>query len=610
MRIDITKPPSSENPKKNGPDLSSNFPLARHERCDVYFGARETVGGSSVSSGCWGEDSNHEYEWARTLPRSRPFAFPASHPRQYFDAACYNSPSQEERVPWSSSNMNISEYRREFAAFNSSLELARYRHHAGLEPGLETREVFERYSDLFTPQAVADLCLLYDQAPVALETERTAIRRLLSVARFWHLELRAGKLTEELACCQSSSHLEWNGKSLSIRDVPRLLAREPDKACRRELTAQFVAAVSACDDLRAERLELLHKSACEFGLGSYKDLFQGHGATDYRGLLRDADSFLQRTRSAYASALADAVARHLGGISVKDLHQADYLFLAEMPSLRKFFPSKNLISAYADTIGGLGIESRKQLNLKIEGDTRPGKDAEAAYFRVDPPEDVRVVFAPAEGLATYRNFFHAAGKAQHHAWCSADLARRYPEFIYSLDSAMTEGYGFLFTNLLIDAKWLPEHLSNVSQTQARAMARDLALLVLHDVRLWCAAMSYEGLQAVRDKSSGQVQLAYTEIMAEATGFQFNPGLYLFEADITLHSATRLRAMAFAFAMIEFLRTRYGGRWWTSRRAGEELRDVWNTASRYSVEEIARLVGLGEISLDFVGDSLLAAIREV
>ena len=42
--------------------------LARHGRCDVYCGARETVGESSVSSGCWGEDSDHEYEWARRTP--------------------------------------------------------------------------------------------------------------------------------------------------------------------------------------------------------------------------------------------------------------------------------------------------------------------------------------------------------------------------------------------------------------------------------------------------------------------------------------------------------------------------------------------------------------
>ncbi len=31
-------------------------------------GQEETVGGSSVSSGCWGEDSNHEYGWARRTP--------------------------------------------------------------------------------------------------------------------------------------------------------------------------------------------------------------------------------------------------------------------------------------------------------------------------------------------------------------------------------------------------------------------------------------------------------------------------------------------------------------------------------------------------------------
>jgi hypothetical protein len=43
-------------------------PLARHKRCDVYCGARETVGESSVSSGCWGEDSDHEYGWARRTP--------------------------------------------------------------------------------------------------------------------------------------------------------------------------------------------------------------------------------------------------------------------------------------------------------------------------------------------------------------------------------------------------------------------------------------------------------------------------------------------------------------------------------------------------------------
>ena len=31
-------------------------------------GQEETVGESSVSCGCWGEDSDHEYGWARRTP--------------------------------------------------------------------------------------------------------------------------------------------------------------------------------------------------------------------------------------------------------------------------------------------------------------------------------------------------------------------------------------------------------------------------------------------------------------------------------------------------------------------------------------------------------------
>ena len=38
-------------------------------RLAMYIvGQEETVGESSVSSGCWGEDSDHTYGWARRTP--------------------------------------------------------------------------------------------------------------------------------------------------------------------------------------------------------------------------------------------------------------------------------------------------------------------------------------------------------------------------------------------------------------------------------------------------------------------------------------------------------------------------------------------------------------
>jgi hypothetical protein len=39
-----------------------------------------------------------------------------------------------------------------------------------------------------------------------------------------------------------------------------------------------------------------------------------------------------------------------------------------------------------------------------------------------------------------------------------------------------------------------------------------------------------------------------------------------------------------------------------------LIDIWNTASRYSVEELARLVWGGALSFDLMADALTAALE--
>jgi len=39
----------------------------------------------------------------------------------------------------------------------------------------------------------------------------------------------------------------------------------------------------------------------------------------------------------------------------------------------------------------------------------------------------------------------------------------------------------------------------------------------------------------------------------------------------------------------------------AKKAGDELIDLWNTSSRYSVEELARLIGMGDLSFDLLAD---------
>jgi hypothetical protein len=75
-------------------------------------------------------------------------------------------------------------------------------------------------------------------------------------------------------------------------------------------------------------------------------------------------------------------------------------------------------------------------------------------------------------------------------------------------------------------------------------------------------------------------------------------------------ADLLRAAAFEALLRDRLRSAYGFRWWTSRRAGDFLIDLWNTGQRYSIEEMASLIGLGTIDPAWTLDELSRELRQV
>ncbi|MBD0373694.1 MAG: hypothetical protein ICV60_22875 [Pyrinomonadaceae bacterium] len=506
--------------------------------------------------------------------------------------------------------MNVSDYRSEFAAFSSAIELAHYRHRAGFEPQLQTEPVYERYQDLFTRDAIEGLKLALQQLPESQETGRAGLNSLLGTARIGFLEAHAKELTDEYAHCQSSAQVEWDGGRVSLHSVPKMVANEPDAVRRRELMARWVDAVAGCNDIRAARLESLHESARALGFDSYRALYVEIIGTDLEALALRTDAFLARTETAYASALRRAATRDLPGVSFEELQYSDYLFFQRMSRLDRFFPAGDVLPTYAAAMSGLGIHVEQQKNIHIDAEVRPTKNPRAACFRINAPDDVRLLVAPVGGVYDYTVLFHEAGHAQHFGWSSRELIKRHPEFMYPPDHATTEGYAFLLNYLFLDPLWLREHLPNVSEERVRDIQGCLALLSLHNVRRYCARLRYElTLHETSAVRSEHLMHLYAQLQSEATGFRRSPQLYLWDVDDGFYAAAYLRAWAFEVGLREHLRTRYGRRWWAERRAGDELIDLWNTSSRYTVEDLAKHIGFGEVSFELLADSLTSAVSE-
>lgn len=506
--------------------------------------------------------------------------------------------------------MDISDYRRDYAAYCSALELAHYQHRAGFERELHLEPIYDRYGDLFAREAIENLARTYAETPEHRETERAGLHKLTGAARIGYLETQARELTDELARCQAAQRVAWQNELLPVNNVPKIIANEQDRQRRRELTARWVDALAACNDLRAARLETFHASARALGFDSYRALLTAITGTDYERLAATTQKFLERTEAVYTSALARVVARDLPGATFSELGHSDYFYFQRMPRLTSLFPAEELMATYAAAMEGFGLRVERQKNIHIDDAERPFKNPRAACFRINAPDDVRLLISPVGGALDYTTLFHETGHAQHFGGSSRDLVSRYPEFLYPPEAATTEGHAFLFSHLFLDAEWLAERRGGIGPERARDVARDLALVVCSSIRRRCGSLAYEiQLHDSTNVRSEQLQASFADTISNAMHFRRPPALYLAEVDDDFYSAAYLRAWAFEASLREYFKTRYGRRWWASRKCGDELIDLWNTSSRYTVEELARLIGFGEISFELLADNLIAAMKE-
>jgi hypothetical protein len=504
--------------------------------------------------------------------------------------------------------MQASDYRRDFNTYCSARERAAGEFYAGRADRLDPAPLRDRYGDLWTREAVAELTGERDATPATFETERAALSRLAGAARLGYAERRAREVSDELSRCESAARAEWGGERLSPDEAATLLTDERDAARRRELSARWLDSLAACDDLRAARLEALRDAARDLGFDDFGALRADATRADAASLTAHAELFLEITAATYSSRLSRWAALNLPPHFARNPESPDAFSLARLFHLDEYFPARDATKAFEAVAGGLGIRAgRRGDGVAAEESARAGR-GRARCFAVSPPDDVRLVFSPRAGADFYRRFFQEAARARQLAWVSPELPARYPEFVHSPDASVAGGFARLFRLLFTDPAWIERHTGTPASV-AREIASACALVELHDARRACAlALDQTELQRAGAARSEAAAAAYAERLAEATGFrQPAAGRLVAGLGDGASAADEVRALLFAASLGEYLRTRHGTRWWAARAAGDELIDVWTTGARYPAEELAALLGAPRPDAELLSNSLAAAV---
>ena len=494
----------------------------------------------------------------------------------------------------------LEQYRRDYAEFNAAAMREYYLFGSGQKTRLDLAPIYDRFGDLFSRDAIAKLKQQLDETSPHFETDRASLGRLLQFAVEQFLEDAAKELAEEIGAHKAAATVEFAGRTMTFQDTFVALATERDRATRLAIDGKRLAVIAAANDLHAERLAKQHEAARSLGYESYTKLFERLRQLDYEAVWRAASPLLDRTESLYVARLNEALQRDLG-IGVEEAERSDYLHLIRLTRFDARFPASRLIEVYRETMAGLGINIDAQPNIEIDNAIRPHKQSRAHCVPILVPDEIKLIIRPAGGQADYKALLHEAGHSQHYGWTAAGLR---PEFKYTGDYALSESYAFLFHHLLTDRAWLTEFLGFAN---SRDFLRSIMLVELIMARRSVAKLGYERrLHAGEDFARAADD--YAESLSEATRFATSKTEYLSDTDEAFYVTNYVRAWAFESQLREHIKTRFGERWWASQRAGNFLKEIWETGDRYNADEMASQIGIGPLSFDFLIDEFNEALK--
>jgi hypothetical protein len=479
--------------------------------------------------------------------------------------------------------VNVNQFEKRAETFREEMVREYYQALAGLKEQLEIASIYERYADLFAEDTV--------RALLGQRQDKQG-RYLTELATMGYLEQQVKDLTEAITNFILKATVEWDGEEIPYQAVQPRMANEPVMERRHELYARQRAVTAKSNGQRAERLQAMYSAAQGLGFTDYTTMCDELEDLHLAWLAEQMQAFLARTEKVYVEQLAHYLASI--GVRQEEANVSDTLYLFRAPHFDDLFPAERMIPALRATLAGLGIDMDAQKGLELDTEPRPLKSPRAFCAPIRVPDEVKLVIKPIGGQDDYRALFHEAGHAQHAVNTTAELPFAFKRLG---DNSVTEGYAFLFDNLIRNPHWLREVLG---APQWEDFVRFSRFYKLWYLRRYGAKLLYEQeLHAgVEDPAS-----RYTEILGSVLRVGIAPEKYLEDVDDAYYAAQYLRAWIFEVQMRSYLEREYGPAWFTKAAAGRFLMDLWRQGQRDNVVELAQQMGYAGLDLEPLTEEL-------
>jgi oligoendopeptidase F len=478
----------------------------------------------------------------------------------------------------------LDEFREQADRFIAEQDEEFYLHYAGLKETLDLEQIYARHANLTTLETAQRVGLAVNGGK--------GVRELWRFACEGYMGNLSKAYDEKVAELEATLETEVDGERYAYRMLRPAIANTDDRVKRARLDqARTDLTDEHLNPVYLEGVHVVHSAAEDLGASSYKDLYIDRFGWKLEELAEQCRAFLDATEDLYVNA-ADRLFRERVGVSLAEAERYDTMRLFRGVKWDSSFPKDRMLPALVSTLADLGVDLRTQENVHLDVEPREKKDPRAFCSPIEVPGKVMLVIKPMGGPDDWRALFHEAGHTEHFAHTSADLKMEERRLG---DNAVTEGWAMLMQHLTDEPTWLQRMLDFPRPAE---YAAEGATTLLFFVRRYSAKLLYE-LEFHSAEDLTAMRPRYVELLGDALKIEPSPTDYLADIDGGYYVSSYLRSWAFEAQLREYLRRRYGNDWFTQRKAGDELRELWSEGQKHTAEELLQAVTGEQLDMESV-----------
>ncbi|MEK6852973.1 MAG: hypothetical protein AABX59_03780 [Nanoarchaeota archaeon] len=233
------------------------------------------------------------------------------------------------------------------------------------------------------------------------------------------------------------------------------------------------------------------------------------------------------------------------------------------------------------SLNNLGINTEK---IKVDSESREGKNPSASCHFVKIPGDVRVLFKKENPVNDFSSVYHEFGHAIH----GSSISERLPYWTkYCLSSSLAE----IFSIFLEQFFKSDPYLRNLIGKRAEELRKRYDFTELFFVSFYSANSLLKLKYWKKNLSIEQANELYSRLTEECMGIRY-PGQYWqlhhIMPDSLIYEPSYLIAAVRAAELEEHILNRFGEKWWEEKDAGKFLKEIMSQGRDLNVGKFSKL----------------------